>query len=68
MTLSGAPDEARLRRETDWASETFDPRVISRNNRSAFLGDYQPVVHYLSRRDFENLGDGFTPAEIPAWR
>ena len=67
-TFPLAPDEAHLGRETDWASKRFDQNRIGRNNRTGFLGDYQPVVHYLSRRDFEKLGDGFDASALPIWR
>ena len=53
---------------TAWSSETFDWDVVSRNNREGFLGAYQPVVHYMTRAEFEALGGGtITPEDLPKW-
>ena len=67
-TFPLAPDEDHLRRETDVLSKNYDQNVIGRNNRAGFLGDYQPVVHYLSRGDFERLGRDFGSDDLPAWK
>ena len=67
-TFPLAPDEDHLRREADILSSKYDPSVISRNNRSGFLGDYQPVVHYLKKGEFERLGRDFTPDALPIWK
>lgn len=61
------PDEANLNWRTDWASTNYDRNLIGNNSTNGFLGDYQPVVHYLSREQFEQLGGPVTPQSVPAW-
>ena len=54
--------------QTAWSSESFDWDIVSRNNREGFLGAYQPVVHYLTRAEFEALGQGrIKPGDLPRW-
>ena len=66
-TFEKAPDEAHLQRETDWASTKYDPSILERNNRDGFLGDYQPIVSYLTRAEFEALGAPVNPHTVPPW-
>ena len=64
-----APDQGHLGWATDWASLRYDRNLLGCNDQRGFLGEYQPVVHYLSRGEFEALGDGFIgPARVPVWR
>jgi len=38
-------------------------------NRPGVMGPYHPVIHYLSKEEFEALGNRrLTPQDIPAWR
>lgn len=63
-----SPDDDKLGWETDWASRSFNPNLISRNNHSGILGEYLPRVHYMSRAEFERLGGAVTPDRIPLWQ
>ena len=54
---------------SDWASLSYDRSLLGYNDQRGFLGEYQPVVHYLSREEFEALGDGpIDPVRVPVWR
>ncbi|WP_046243775.1 hypothetical protein [Hymenobacter terrenus] len=67
--LKITPDEANLpARFSDWASTTYNPALTGRNDQSGFLGEYQPQVHYLTKFDFEALGNGFSPRQVPVWK
>ena len=61
------PDEANLDWKTDWASTNYDRSLIGNNSTSGFLGEYQPVVHYLSREQFEQLPSPVSPTAVPEW-
>jgi hypothetical protein len=64
-----SPHQDNLDWETDLASTNYNPDIIGRNNRSGFLGEYQPIVHYMTRKEFEALGDRpLSPEDIPEWR
>jgi len=54
--------------KADFASPTFDPAVLAKNNNQGFLGPYQPIVHYMKKQDFERLGTKPSPDKIPEWR
>ena len=62
-----SPHQGHLGWETDWAGVRYDRGLLGRNDRSGFLGEYQPVVHYLSRAGFERLGERVRPEAVPAW-
>jgi hypothetical protein len=67
-TFPLTPSPALLGWRADWASPQFDPRVLSTNGWSGVLGDYQPRIHYLTRAEFERLGNRVNPAQVPEWR
>lgn len=67
-TFEKAPDEAHLQRETDWASQLYNPNLLERNNRKGFLGSYQPVLHYLTKQEFEQIGSPVRPEQVPVWQ
>jgi len=54
--------------KADWASPTFDPAVLAKNNNQGFLGPYQPIIHYMKKQDFERLGAQPSPDKIPEWK
>jgi len=61
-------DEARLPwRTTAWSAREYDVSLIGRNEPGA-LGPYHPVIHYMSREEFEALGDKVSSERIPDWR
>lgn len=64
-----SPDELHLQRETDWASKKYKHEILGKNNREGFLGDYQPIAHYMDKAEFERIGDRpIDPREVPVWR
>ncbi len=59
------PHETNLTWATDWASRCYDRSLLGRNTTNGWLGQYQPIVHYLRRETFEALGTNVTPERIP---
>ena len=53
---------------TSRAAPPSHARIIGQNDRTGFLGEYQPVVHYLNREEFEQLAGPVTPERVPVWR
>jgi hypothetical protein len=45
----------------------YDARILATNNQKGFLGEYQPIVHYLTKAEFEALGNNLNPKNIPIW-
>lgn len=66
-TFAKAPDQGNVGWEANWASASFDPKKLYKNDRTGFLGNYQPVVSYLTKAQFEALGNGFDPFAVPAY-
>jgi hypothetical protein len=62
---ANAPTPQKLGTRADWASEDFDANVISRNHTHGALGEYLPQLHYLSRAQFEALGNKPELARLP---
>lgn len=67
-TFAKCPDEMKLGRRSDQSSVQFDPNVLGRNDNTGFLGDYQPITHYLGKAEFEALGTNVRWNQIPVWR
>jgi len=63
-----SPHQGHLGWETDWAGLHYDPTRLGTNTRAGFLGAYQPIVHYLTRAEFERLGSRVTAGAVPVWR
>jgi len=32
------------------------------------MGPYHPVIHYMTKREFEALGSDIDPRKIPEWK
>lgn len=63
-----SPDEKLLPwSKTTWSGTEYDRDLIGKNNHDGILKDYLPRVHYLSSKDFVNLGDRFSSSDIPIW-
>ena len=62
------PDEVNLPWRSDWSSLNYDAALIGTNTQAGWLGEYQPLVHYLSRSDFERLGTQVAPQRVPRWQ
>ncbi len=52
-----------------WSQDGYDPELVGRN-RPGLMGPYHPVLHYLSRQEFEGLGSdrAIRAADLPPWR
>jgi hypothetical protein len=63
----GAPDETTIPWETGaWSQDTYDKSLVG-ENQPGLLGVYHPVIHYMTKKEFEALGDNLTPKDIPEW-
>ncbi len=64
-----APDERNLPWERAcWSATRYDPSLVGRN-QPGVMGPYHPVIHYLSAKEFEALGNRrLSPEDIPPWR
>jgi hypothetical protein len=63
-----APDEHNIPwRAGAWSEEAYDESLVGRNQRGA-MGPYHPVIHYLSKQEFEDLGRRVDPQAVPRWR
>lgn len=49
-----------------WSQETYDSSLVGAN-QAGVMGPYHPVIHYMTREEFEALGDSFDAEAIPAW-
>ncbi|MEW6366795.1 MAG: hypothetical protein AB1714_19375 [Acidobacteriota bacterium] len=62
-----APDEHNLPWETTaWSGERYDKSLVGENAAGA-LGPYHPIIHYMTRGQFEALGSHIDPGRIPKW-
>lgn len=67
-TFDRAPSPKLLGSRTDWASPDYDPLLTQRNSHRGILGDYQPRIHYMTRAEFERLGQRPTVESLPIWK
>jgi hypothetical protein len=49
-----------------WSQDTYDKTLVG-ENRQGIMGPYHPVIHYMTREEFEALGDNIVPEDIPEW-
>jgi len=63
-----APHEDNLPWETaSWSGVAYDKSLVG-ENRPGALGPYHPVIHYMTRQQFESLGNKrIRPREVPEW-
>ena len=63
-----APDGHNIPWSTGaWSEENYDESLVGQN-RPGVMGPYHPVIHYLTRAEFEALGCPIDPAAIPEWK
>lgn len=64
-----APDEYNLPWATAaWSGTRYNECLVGLN-QPGVMGPYHPVTHYLSKEQFEALGNKrLTPQEIPVWK
>jgi len=63
-----APTDQNIPWETGaWMQNEYDKTLVS-ENRPGVMGPYHPVIHYLTKKEFEALGDRrLSPKDIPTW-
>ena len=49
-----------------WSQDAYDKTLVG-DNYPGVLGDYHPVIHYMTREEFEALGDTITPGDVLEW-
>lgn len=64
-----APHQNNIPWETgEWSSPKWDRSIMGYNNQEGFMDEYQPLVHYLTKEEFESLGCPVDPKGIPEWK
>jgi hypothetical protein len=48
-------------------AKSYDRKLVGRNDRNGFLGEYQPVIGYMTRQEFEKITGPVTPDKIPPY-
>jgi len=63
-----APDENNIPWKTGaWSSVEYDDTLVGKNE-PGIMGPYHPVIYYMSREEFEALGNKpLKPQDIPKW-
>lgn len=51
---------------TAWSQDTYDAGMVGRNE-PGLLGPYHPVIHYMTKGEFEALGSDIDPDGLPIW-
>ncbi len=49
-----------------WSGSAYDKSLVG-ENKPGVMGPYHPVIHYLSKEEFEALGCPVDPLSIPIW-
>jgi len=49
-----------------WSQPKYDKNLVGKNEPGV-LGPYHPVIHYMTRAEFEALGDSLSPDAVPVW-
>jgi hypothetical protein len=66
-SFAQAPNERNLGWATDVSSTSYNSALIGENNQNGFLGKYQPLVHYLTKQQFESLNRPVSSESVPLW-
>lgn len=63
-----APQEHNLDfSRSDWAGALYDSTLIGINWRNGFMRCFLPRIHYMSKSEFEALGNDLDAEKIPVW-
>ncbi len=66
--FSLAPHENNLSyTDTDWASPNYDSTLIGLNWRNGFMKCFLPKVHYMTKEEFESIGQNVNAENVPVW-
>jgi len=49
-----------------WMESRYDPTLVGQNTPGV-MGPYQPILHYMTRQEFEALGCPVDAGQVPAW-
>jgi hypothetical protein len=63
-----APNDQNIPWETGaWMQEGYDKTLVG-ENKPGVMGPYHPVIHYMTKEQFESLGNKpLNAADIPEW-
>ncbi|MBC2715900.1 MAG: hypothetical protein HF978_11385 [Desulfobacteraceae bacterium] len=63
-----APDQNNVPWEIGaWSQDTYDKSLVG-SNGPGVMGHYHPVIHYMSKEQFEQLGyKWINPEDVPEW-
>jgi len=50
-----------------WSQVGYDESLVSKNSPGV-MGPYHPVIHYMTREEFESLGSNIRPKDLPKWK
>jgi hypothetical protein len=50
-----------------WSEENYDKTLVGKNEPGV-MGPYQPILHYLDKDEFEQLGCPVDASKIPEWK
>lgn len=63
-----APNDENIPWDTGaWMQRGFDRNLVG-ENKPGVMGPYQPLIHYLTKEEFEALDCPIDPAAIPEWK
>jgi len=63
-----APNDENIPWKTGaWSQDKYDKSLVG-ENKPGVMGPYQPIIHYLTKEEFESLGCPVDPKKVPKWR
>ena len=63
-----APDEHNIPWTTGgWAESSYDQSLVGKNH-PGIMGEYHPIIHYMTKHQFEELGNDIGLDKIPQWK
>lgn len=63
-----APTDENIPWETGgWSQDTYDKSLVGKNIPGV-LEEYHPVIHYMTKEEFESLGSPVNSSDIPEWK
>jgi len=62
-----APDEKNIPQELgNWSQDSYNENLVGKNTQG-IMGPYHPIIHYVTKEEFEKLGSDIKPKKIPKW-
>jgi len=50
-----------------WMETGYDETLVG-ENKPGVMGPYHPVIHYMTKAEFEALGANINPQNLPQWK